>query len=637
MKRLLMLIQVMFFVQVSGAQEGHFQMSQIGANNLFNGAWQITWGSDDYLWVSERIGKNIYRVNPTTGSKDLLLHFDPAIQDQAQNGLLGFAIHPEIGQSTGKDYLFVSYTYLDGGTRKQKIVRLTYSLTGNDGTLHSEIDILTGLPSSNDHNSGRLVFGPDGKLYYSIGDQGSNRGGNACKPILSQVLPSQAEIDRGDFSYYPGKTLRINLDGSIPEDNPLLEGVRSHIYTYGHRNHQGLVFSDAGVLYSDEHGDNTDDEINLLQSGKNYGWPHVAGYQDDKVYRYCNYSSIEDCTSSMWHNYTCNSLAQSSDETDWSHPDFTPPVATLFTVDNGYDFFSSSCPSDWICRPNVAPSSLDFYGSYEKAIPGWENSLLVISLKRGRIYRYQISEDGLSVNQDYTEHWNTINRYRDIAVHPNGRDFFVITDNAGGTEAADGLNRTSNLANPGALLKFTFVLDSELDTDNSLSSLSVAPGELVPVFDPNITEYSIQVPEGTTSLDISAQANSSSATVKIGAFRGLPGYDKIIVTAENGSKREYTINVTIRAKVVLSSDELNKLDISIGPNPVSHHLQLKSEAFSGIELLSVFDLSGKTINVPIIQYSSGHYEIEMNSLMDGVYILKLNVEGLNYSYKIFKK
>jgi PQQ-dependent dehydrogenase (s-GDH family) len=636
MIRLFTYFSILLFCHFSTAQEGEFKISQIGSNNLFSGAWEVTWGPDEYLWVSERVGKNIYRINHEDGNKDLLYHFNNAIQDEPQNGLLGFALHSELGQSTGNDYLYASYTYLDGQVKKQKIVRFTYSVDDNDGILSNEMDILIGLPSSNDHNSGRLVYGPDAKLYYSIGDQGSNRGGNACKPILAQIIPTRAEIDIEDFSHYPGKTLRINLDGSIPEDNPVIEGIRSHIYTYGHRNPQGLVFSGDGILYSDEHGDNTDDEINLLQSGKNYGWPHVVGYQDDKVYRYCNYSSIQDCTSSMWDNYDCNDLATSTAETEWNHPDFQPPIATMFTVENGYDFFSAACPNNWICRPNVAPSSLDIYGSYENGIPGWENSLLVISLKRGRIYRYQLAEDGLSVNQDYTEHWNTINRYRDIAIHPNGRDFFVITDNSGGTEAADGLNRTSNLENPGALLKYSFVLDSELDADNTLSSLSVAEGKLVPEFEPNLTDYSIAVPEGTTSLNISAQATSSTATVQIGAFTTIPRSDKVIVTAENGSKREYTIHVTIQAKI-LSTYDAKDLGISIGPNPVNHRLQIKSDLFSGMEQLSIFDLSGKMMRLPITRLGSGNYEVEMKSLKNGVYILKLEADKSNYSFRVFKK
>jgi hypothetical protein len=73
--------------------------------------------------------------------------------------------------------------------------------------------------------------------------------------------------------------------------NPIIAGVRSHIYSYGHRNPQGLAFAPDGKLYESEHGPNTDDEVNVIRAGGNYGWPHVAGYQDDQSYAYANWSA----------------------------------------------------------------------------------------------------------------------------------------------------------------------------------------------------------------------------------------------------------------------------------------------------------------------------------------------------------
>src|SRR5690606_10548112 len=93
-----------------------------------------------------------------------------------------------------------------------------------------------------------------------------------------------------DWSAYVGKVLRLDLDGGIPDDNPEIGGVRSHAFTYGHRNPQGLAFGPDGTLDSAEQGPKTDDEINILEAGKNYGWPHVAGYQDDMAYVYANWS-----------------------------------------------------------------------------------------------------------------------------------------------------------------------------------------------------------------------------------------------------------------------------------------------------------------------------------------------------------
>ena len=82
-----------------------------------------------------------------------------------------------------------------------------------------------------------------------------------------------------------------NRDGSIPDDNPVLEGVRSHVYSYGHRNPQGLVFDADGQLFAAEHGPSTNDEVNRIEAGGSYGWPEVAGRQDDRAYAYANWSA----------------------------------------------------------------------------------------------------------------------------------------------------------------------------------------------------------------------------------------------------------------------------------------------------------------------------------------------------------
>ena len=127
-------------------------------------------------------------------------------------------------------------------------------------------NLITGMPASNDHNSGRLVLGPDRKLYYTIGDQGNNQFDNFCTPIRSQDLPTATQVAGRDWQTYQGKILRLNTDGSIPADNPTFGGVRSHVFSYGHRNAQGIVFGPGGLLYSVEHGPKSDDELNLIRA-----------------------------------------------------------------------------------------------------------------------------------------------------------------------------------------------------------------------------------------------------------------------------------------------------------------------------------------------------------------------------------
>ncbi len=254
------------------------------------------------MWVTERTGKRIIRINPKNGEKQTLITIGEVYQTSGQDGLLGMALHPGLLKGTGEDYIYIAYTYDSGNGRRLRISRYTYSI-GNQ-TLHSPIELITNLSASNDHNAGRLIFSKDKKLYYSIGDQGANQFSNKCTTIEAQRLPTQTEIDNSDWSSYKGKILRINLDGSIPTNNPILNGVQSHIFSYGHRNPQGLVFANDR-LYSAEHGPKSDDEINLVTSGDNYGWPHIAGFQDDMAYEYCDWSSALDCESLNYTNFNC--------------------------------------------------------------------------------------------------------------------------------------------------------------------------------------------------------------------------------------------------------------------------------------------------------------------------------------------
>jgi hypothetical protein len=190
-------------------------------------------------------------------------------------------------RNTGNDFVYLVLTYdSDPGpaeVRRMSIRRYSYDST--TGTMGSPVDLLSGLPAGDDHVSGRLVFGQDQKLYLTIGDGGFNQLSLFCQPIRAQELPTAAEVGASDWRHYEGKILRVNLDGSIPADNPVFVGVRSHIFTTGHRNAQGLIVAPDGRIYASEHGPSIDDELNLIQGGRNYGWPYIAGYKDDSGVR----------------------------------------------------------------------------------------------------------------------------------------------------------------------------------------------------------------------------------------------------------------------------------------------------------------------------------------------------------------
>jgi PQQ-dependent dehydrogenase (s-GDH family) len=409
--------------------------------------WELAWGRDGLLWVTERTGKRVSRIDPSSGAQTVALELADAYQGASQDGLLGLALQPD------SDYVYLAYTYdadaSDAIDRRARIARYRYA----PPSLVEPVVLLEDLPASTDHNAGRLVFGPDAALYYSIGDQGKNQFDLKCQPIRAQELPTQDEVDAHDWSKYQGKVLRLALDGGIPADNPLLAGVRSHVFTYGHRNAQGLAFTPSGLLFADEQGPKTDDELNLLLPGHNYGWPRVAGFRDDQAYVYGDWSAAADCADLAYSDYAFAGSVPVQTESSWSSVDFTPPLRTFYTVANDYNFMDPLCAqSPYICWPTIAPSSLDVYAS--DGIPGWSTSLLITSLKDGAVHRVQLRGAGLEDGDERL--FETTNRYRDLALAPDGRTFYVATDSSGDTRAVDG-SPTKALDHPGAILEFRYL------------------------------------------------------------------------------------------------------------------------------------------------------------------------------------
>ncbi|MEO8681260.1 MAG: glucose/sorbosone family PQQ-dependent dehydrogenase [Vicinamibacterales bacterium] len=412
--------------------------------------WEVAWGPDNHLWVTERTGFRVTRIDPASGSKRVALVLDDAYQTSVQDGLMGLAFHPDFLRGKHLDYVYLAYTYdADPGagvTRRMRVRRFTYDAPRE--ALTAPTDVLTGLPAHDDHGGGRLAIGADGKLYLTRGDQGANFLANYCNVNHAQDLPTRAQIQARDWSNYQGKILRINLDGSIPEDNPVLAGVRSHIYTYGHRNPQGLAVGPTGLLYASEHGPSTDDEVNLITAGKNYGWPRVAGFRDDQAYVWANWSASSPvpCPTLKFNTRVIPASVPQVSETSWEHRDFAPPLATFFTVPANYDFATDG-------NATIAPAGIALYTA--SAIPGWANSILVTGMRTGAVYRLKLAADGKSVTGAPVEYFKANDRYRDIEISPDGRRVFLVADSFG-TTADDQGQRTEALANPGALVEFTY-------------------------------------------------------------------------------------------------------------------------------------------------------------------------------------
>ena len=400
--------------------------------------WEILFGPDGHLWVTIRAKHEVLRIDPATGSAKTLVTVTDAHHSDSQDGLLGLTLHPAFIKNRGLDFAYVSFVYdVDPGprtARKLKLRRYTYDAA--TGSLGQGVDVLSDLPSSNDHSGGRLAISADQKLLLTVGDLAANHLGHHCEPNRAQELPTASQIGAKDWTAYQGKILRINLDGSIPADNPVLGGVRSHVFSYGHRNPQGLAFGPRGDLYAAEHGPSTDDELNLIRSGKNYGWPQVAGHRDDHRYVYANWSASapQPCASLNFDPLSAPASVPQQRETSWSHPDFVPPLRTFFTVGPEYTFAKGNAV--------IAASGMDLYAS--PAIPGWGNSMLVTSLLRGTIFRVKLDEKGEAAVGPSLAYFQTDNRYRDLAISADGRTIFVSIDNYPPRD------------HPGAILAFTY-------------------------------------------------------------------------------------------------------------------------------------------------------------------------------------
>jgi glucose/arabinose dehydrogenase len=348
MRNLLLLFLVFSFLHCK-PPESHDKPSPLPVNETvltehLAYPWEILWGPDNFIWMTER-GGTISRVNPSNGTTTLL-HTIAEVQSNGEGGLLGMALHPDF---SSHPYVYVAYNYKGNKGYKEKIVRFTYK----NNTLLSPVVLLDHINASGIHNGCRLLIW-NNKLFITTGDASNGP-------------------DAQDMSSLNGKLLRLNLDGTIPADNPI---ANNPVWTFGHRNAQGLTLV-GNKLFVSEHGPSTDDEINIIEKGRNYGWPDVAG--------------------------TCDN---GSEESFCADNQVKEPIKT------------------W--TPTAAVCGMAFYD--RNLIPSWKNSLLVTALKNSRLYVLKLNKDQTAITSTEEFYNGRYGRLRDVCVSPSGK-VYICTSN----------------------------------------------------------------------------------------------------------------------------------------------------------------------------------------------------------------
>jgi aldose sugar dehydrogenase len=303
--------------------------------------WEMRFLPEGDLLVTERGGR-LVRVELPEGRVTPVGEV-PA-EEIGEGGLMGLALHPDFPD---EPFIYVAYTYQEGGEVLNRVSRFRFE----EGGLAGQEVIVDRIPGSRIHNGSRVAFGPDGNLWVTTGD--------AARPELSQDPESLA-----------GKVLRLTPEGEPAEDNPT---AGSPVYALGLRNAQGLAWHpETEQAFVTEHGPDTDDEVNALEAGGNYGWPEVGGSP--------------------------------------GHPDFVDALVS------------------W--TPTIAPAGAVFYDSDE--IPGWRGSFLFVTLKESDLRRLvPADEDFGAVVEEEVLFDGQFGRLRAIAVGPDGA-LYVATSNRDG-------------------------------------------------------------------------------------------------------------------------------------------------------------------------------------------------------------
>ena len=345
MKELVLSLIFLSLIPVTFAQEyPELQVKvEIIADNLII-PWSIDWLPDGSILFTERNG-NLRIIQHGILLQEPLLSLNVG---GVEGGMLGITVDPNYSEN---NHIYLYYTYNELLTTKNKLVRYQFS----DGILVEDKILIDGIPGGPFHDGGRIQFGPDGKLYITTGEAG---------------LPDLAQ----DLNSLGGKILRINSDGTIPQDNPW---KNSPVYSIGHRNPQGMDWDESGNLIATEHGPSgwrgvAHDEINKIIAGGNYGWPDIIGDEEKEN--------------------MINPILHSGKDT-------------------------------W------APSGAEFYNSNK--IPQWEGKHFFATLRGSHLHMIDFDLENNSVTSHEKLFQDEFGRMRDVQTGPDGF-LYLLTSNQDG-------------------------------------------------------------------------------------------------------------------------------------------------------------------------------------------------------------
>ncbi len=321
----------------------------------FNNPWGMAWLPDGRMLVTERAGEIlVFKNDKYTGQK---LAGVPKVFNDGQGGLLDIKIHPDYKKNK---WIYISYSKPVEGGATTAIMR--FKLQGNQLTEKKDIFLAKPFLTANYHFGSRIIFDKDNFLYFSSGERGTQ--------------PKVQELDNDH-----GKIHRIYDDGRIPADNPFVgqQNAKGSIWTYGHRNPQGMVYDAANNrIWAVEHGPKGGDELNLIEKGKNYGWPKTS--------------------------YGIN---------------YDGTVLTEFKEMEGVE----NPVRYWV--PSIGPCGMALVTS--DRYPDWEGNLLVAALAFRHIARVQLNNTKYVTEEKLLQ---DIGRFRCVAQSPDGF-LYALTEGPG--------------------------------------------------------------------------------------------------------------------------------------------------------------------------------------------------------------